>query len=134
MYLLFITFIHTGVAIWIYFDAKKLRARSVPVYPGLVASLVLFGINLGFFLVPFLSIVEGDFSLASIIILIFLPLVIPLGIYLFLRFSKYTKIAAAGKSLLPSAPKWSFWLFIFVLLSPFWLSIVLLLIFNLIIN
>lgn len=116
------------LAIWVYVDAKKFRRRGVPVKPGIIAGLIVFisyattfffgfGGGLFYSFIP-RSVWRSLFGMGWFGGGVIIGVGIPLVIYLLLRFLKYEKVAALGGPPLPPAPKWSFWLFIGLLVLP----------------
>ena len=103
--------------IWLYRDGLGLRKKGVPIYPGLVVSLVILGTYLLTFLFNFGYLFR--FRVPRFLDFIyFLPYLIPFAAYLLIRFLKYKKIAALGNPPLPPAPRWAFWLMIAIIFAP----------------
>lgn len=104
MFGLFSLLILLVAIIWVYQDGLSLRKKGVPVNPGLVAGLIVLGEYFLSFTIGFLP--------------YFLGLLIPIFVYLFLRFTQYQKSAALGNPPLPPARRWGFWFMLATIFVP----------------
>ena len=102
--------------IWVYQDGLSLRKKGVPINPGLVAGLIV----LAYYLIFWISLVSPVFyripgySWFSYLI----QFLIPILVYLVLKFTRYQKLVARGNPPLPPARRWGFWFMLATIFVP----------------